>query len=118
MLQLDGPTRFRHFVKRVADEEKAWGLWQHGWALMATPEGTQVFPLWPAAEYAELHRTGEWEAFEVREIPLADLLDELIPMLVERGAVPGVFPTPGVKGVTPRPEDLGAALRAELEKYE
>lgn len=118
VLRLDGPKRFSHFVKRVADEERAWGLWKDGWALMADPDGTQIFPLWPASEYAELHRKGDWAEYETREIPLADLLDELIPKLAEKGALPGVFPTPSGKGVTLRPEELALALRKELENYE
>lgn len=118
VLRLDGPERFSHFVKRVADEERAWGLWNDGWALMADTHGTQVFPLWPASEYAELHRTGEWAAYEPREIPLDDLLEELIPRLAEKGLLPGVFPTPTGQGVTPGPEELASALRRELENYE
>ncbi|AUX27824.1 hypothetical protein SOCEGT47_084220 [Sorangium cellulosum] len=118
VLRLDGPERFRHFVKRVADDQIAWGLWQDGWALMANADGCQVFPLWPAREYAEIHREGEWAAYEARKIPLADLLDELLPRLAESGILPGVFPTPSGKGVTPGPEELAGALRKELENYE
>jgi hypothetical protein len=85
---------------------------------MANDDGMQVFPLWPAREYAELHRTGDWSVYEARPIPLAELLDELLPKLAERGALPGVFPTPNGKGVTPRAEELSRALRDELQKYE
>jgi hypothetical protein len=118
VLGLDGPKRFSHFLKRVADEEVAWGLWHDGWALMANSDDSQVFPLWPAREYAELHRVGEWVAYEARGIPLADLLDQLLPKLAEAGVLAGVFPTPKGKGVTPMPEELAAALRKELEHYE
>ena len=118
VLRLEGPKRFTHFVKRIVDEERAWGLWSDGWALMANADGTQVFPLWPASEYAELHRTGDWAGYEVREIALDDLLEELIPKLAERGVLPGVFPTPTGSGVTPTPEELASALRKELERYE
>ena len=118
VLRLDGPERFSHFVKRVADEERAWGLWKDGWALTANSDGTQVFPLWPASEYADHCRTGEWSAYDVKEIPIADLLDDLIPLLAEKGVLPGIFPTSTGKGVTPTPEELAAALREELENYE
>lgn len=118
VLRLEGPERFNHFVKRVADEERAWGLWKDGWALMTNSEGAQVFPIWPASEYAELQRIGEWAGYEPREIALADLLEELLPKLAERGVLPGVFPTPTGKGVTPTAEELATALRKELESYE
>lgn len=118
VLKLDGPTRFKHFVKRVADEEKAWGLWKDGWALMALAGEERVFPLWPAREYAEKCRGEDWSEYEAEEIPLAALLDELLPKLKERGIRPGVFPTPGGKGVTPTTDELIQALRQEMERYE
>lgn len=117
ILRLDGPARFSHFVKRVADAEEAWGLWSDGWALMATSEGAGVFPLWPGAEYAELVANGEWAEFEPAEIALANLLGELLPSLARDGVRPGVFPTPANRAVTPAPEELIRALRAELERY-
>jgi hypothetical protein len=118
VLRLAGPERFRHFVGRVADEERAWGLWSDGWALMSDAQGTAVFPVWPAAEYADLHRTGEWSAYEAREIPVRELLDALIPRLEQDDVPIGVFPTPTGQGVIVPPEQLADALREELEKYE
>ncbi|MFO0591157.1 MAG: DUF2750 domain-containing protein [Polyangiaceae bacterium] len=117
ILGLSGPKRFSHFIKRVADEERAWGLWDDGWALMTNSDGDQVFPLWPASEYADLFRTGEWATFTAKEISLEELLNNLIPKLVEMRALPGVFPTPGGKGITPTPGELATALREELERY-
>jgi len=118
LLQLDAPTRHNHFVKRVVDDERAWGLWKDGWALMLDGQGQSVFPLWPAREYAELCAVGEWEGYVAEEIPLADLIDELLPRLTEREMRPGVFPTPTGKGATPRAVDLAGALRTEMERYE
>lgn len=117
VLRLEGPARFKHFVKRVVDEEVAWGLWKDGWALMANDDGTQVFPLWPAREYAELCRSEEWASYEPTEIALQELISELAPKLKERGVQPGIFPTPGGKGVTPTVDDLCAALEHELDNY-
>jgi hypothetical protein len=105
-------------VKRVVDEERAWGLWSDGWATMANSDGAPVFPLWPAREYAELHRVAEWSDHEAKEISLVDLLEDLIPKFAERGVLPGVFPTATGRGTTPSPRELESALRMELEKYE
>jgi Protein of unknown function (DUF2750) len=85
VIRLDGPARVERFVKVVADDEVAWGLWADGWALMADDEGRQVFPLWPARQYAELCRTDEWSAYEAREIELSVLLEEFFPKFRERG---------------------------------
>lgn len=118
VIRLDGPARVERFVKVVADDEVAWGLWADGWALMADDEGRQVFPLWPARQYAELCRTDEWSAYEAREIELSVLLEEFFPKFREQGVLAGVFPTPGGKGVGVSAEDLESLLREELKKYE
>ena len=118
VLSLDGPARFSYFVKKVADAERAWGLWKDGWALLARTDDVQVFPLWPAREYAERCRVGDIADYEPREIPLSDLLDELLPKLSQRGVLPGVFPTPEGKGVTPTVEELSASLRNEAARYD
>lgn len=43
VLRLSGAARFEHFVKVVADRQEAWGLYDGGWALAATDDGTPVF---------------------------------------------------------------------------
>ncbi|AUX48454.1 hypothetical protein SOCE26_099880 [Sorangium cellulosum] len=118
VLVLDGPARYRHFVKTVVAWETAWGLWKDGWVLMANDEGVPVFPLWPAREYAELHRTGDWANHEAEEVSLDRLLGELLPMLAARGMLAGVFPTPAGQGVTLSAEELTDSLRKELMNYE
>ncbi len=118
VLLLDGPSRFKHFVKRVVDSQAAWGLWKDGWLMMGDPDERFVFPLWPAREYAELHRIEQWKESEAREIPLDDILNELLPTLSERSALPGVFPIPLGKGTTLLPKELEAYLRQEMARYE
>ena len=118
VLRLDGPARFSHFVKRVVDFEEAWGLWRDGWALMEDNEGAKVFPLWPAREYADLNRTGDWAEYEPRAISLEELLDNYLPDFAARGILPGVFPTPGGKGVTLLADELAASLqKMETDNY-
>ncbi|MEZ4302515.1 MAG: DUF2750 domain-containing protein [Polyangiaceae bacterium] len=118
VLRLDGPARFRHFIKQVVDREETWGLWENGWALMENENGVPVLPLWPAREYAELNRVGEWARYEPAPIPLNELLEELLPRVASQGALLGVFPTPAGKGVALDVEELSSALRAyEVENY-
>ena len=111
VLRLDGPSRYEHFIKRIVDTEEVWGLWKSGWALMENSEGLPVFPLWPAREYAELNRIGDWADYEPKAISLLELLDDLLPSFTKRGILPGVFPTPGGKGVTPTADELATTLR-------
>lgn len=118
VLQLDGPQRFRHFIKRAADEECVWGLWDDGWALSAQDDGTQVLPLWPASEYANLAREGEWASYTPKTIGIYKLLEDLLPSLEEDGIHIGVFPTPEGKSVIPTTNELREVLSIELRRYE
>lgn len=93
------------------------GLWHDGGALMRDDSGVQVFPLWPAREYAEASRVGEWADFEPEQINLSDLLRDLLPKLAATSVLPGGFPTPSGRGVTPTVDELDSALRTEMQKY-
>ena len=118
VLRLNGAERFGHFIKRVVDFEEAWGLWSDGWALMEDNSGRPVFPLWPAREYAELCRLGDWAQYDPKAISLSELLKGFLDGLVEREVLAGVFPTPGGVGVTLPAAELATLLRtAELQSY-
>lgn len=117
VVALPSKDRYEHFIKTVVDWQEAWGLYQNGWALASTDDGTKVFPLWPAKEYAQLCAENEWTGYEPRAIPLSELTDELLPRLKADGFLPGVFYTPSNKGVTPSTDDFRSAIDAELANY-
>lgn len=117
VLALPGVKRFEHFIKVIADWQEVWGLYQDGWALAAADDGTTVFPLWPAKEYAQVCAANEWSGYEPRSISLSDFTEVLLPKLKLDGTLPGVFFTPTSKGVTPSVDDLKSALEAELQNY-
>lgn len=117
VLALSGDKRFEHFVKVVADWQEVWGLYQDGWALAAADDGTTVFPLWPAKEYAQICAANEWNGYEPRSFSLGDFMEALLPKLKSEGVLPGVFFTPSSKGVTPSVDELMSALKAELQNY-
>jgi hypothetical protein len=117
VLALPGAERFEHFIKVIADWQEVWGLYRDGWALAAADDGTTVFPLWPAKEYAELCAANEWDGYEPRSISLRDFTEGLLPKLKRDGFLPGVFFTPTSKGITPSVDDLTSALDAELQNY-
>jgi len=117
VLALPGVKRFEHFIKVVADWQEVWGLYQEGWALAAADDGTTVFPLWPAKEYAQICAVNEWTGYEPRSIGFSDFMQVLLPQLKLDSVLPGVFFTPTSKGVTPSVDDLKSALEAELKNY-
>jgi len=110
--------RYDHFIKQVVAWEEAWGLYQDGWALAATnDDGTTVFPLWPAKEYAQICAEKEWKEYKPRSISLNDFMEVLLPKLKSDGILPAIFYTPSNKGLTPSVDEVKAALEAEMQNY-
>jgi hypothetical protein len=117
VLALPGAERYNHFIKVVADWQEVWGLYSDGWALASTDNGQQVFPMWPAKEYAEACAKNEWQGYEPKVFSLDDLMGELLPKLKKDGVLPGIFFTPVSKGVTPTVDQFINDLNIELENY-
>lgn len=117
VLRLDGPARIAHFMKRVADEERAWGLWRDGWALMVDDAGSKLFPVWPGREYAELCAIDDWAGYSAAHIDLEDLLADWSMKLKQQDVRPAVFPTPGGRGVVVEVDTFNNLLSRELEHY-
>ena len=118
VMALPGPERYDHFIKQIVDGEKVWGLYNNGWALASTDDGTQVFPVWPAEDYAAKCAQDEWSGYEPISIALNDFIEELLPMLERDGVIPGVFYTPTNKGITPEITQLIEDINHELGHYE
>ncbi|MBW7909640.1 MAG: DUF2750 domain-containing protein [Kiritimatiellae bacterium] len=118
VMALAAAKRYDHFVKVAADQRQVWGLYSDGWALAKTDAGEEVFPLWPASEYAERCAGREWSGYKPREIDLDTLFEVLIPKLRESRTLVGVFPTPQEKSVTPSLVQLEDDLKQELAKIE
>lgn len=110
-------NRYEYFIKRIADDEAVWGLYDNGWALAGSSEGNTVFPLWPAMEYAALCSNGNWENYKPDRMSLKEFLDELLPELKKDSVDLGVFYTPEENGVVVTTEQIRFDLMAELEKY-
>lgn len=112
VVTLSAPQRYSHFVRRVAETGEVWGLYRDGWALARTDDGSLVFAMWPASEFADLCAEFEWDGYEPLAFPLDDLVQDLLPQLEEDGVLPGIFYTPGDRGLTP----TIYMLRVDLER--
>lgn len=118
ILNLPPPKRYSHFIKKVVGWGKVWALYDDGWALSETDGGETVFPLWPEKEYADLCATAEWANYKSEAIELDELLGSLIPVLRQKGILPGVFFTLDGGSVNVTLDQLEKDLREELTKYE
>src|SRR6266851_2270801 len=94
VLALDGPSRYKHWIKKVADEEHLWGLWLNGWAVMADENGHELVPVWPHSKYAALCAKNAWAGYQPKSIPLDAWLDRWTPGAERDGWLVAVFPTP------------------------
>jgi hypothetical protein len=112
VVTLPAQQRYAHFVQQVADTGEVWGLYRDGWALAKTHAGTLVFAMWPAREFADLCAEFEWDDYEPRAFPLDDLMTDLLPQLEQDDVLPGIFYTPGERGLTP----TAYMLRLDLER--
>lgn len=119
LLSAPGPARFKHFIGRAADSEQVWGLRDaSGWVMLTDNTGTPGFPVWPHAEYAALCATETWAANFPSQINVHEFTEEWLPDMAARDVSVAVFPTPSMKGVWMKPEDLQQYLAEELSKYE
>jgi hypothetical protein len=112
VVTLPAQQRYLRFVQQVADNGEVWGLYRDGWALAKTADGSLVFAMWPASEFADLCAEFEWDGYEPQSFPLDDLMSDLLPQLEEDGVLPGIFYTPGDRGLTP----TVYMLRMDLER--
>jgi len=114
---LSASERFKYFVKTVADYEEVWGLYQNGWALSASDEGTTIFPFWPAEAFARACAVNEWAGYEACSISLGNFLNTLLPSLKHDRILPGIFLTLDSKGIILTIDELTAAITNELKNY-
>jgi hypothetical protein len=118
LLSSPGPARFKHFIGRVADSEIVWGLRDaSGWVALADDTGASGFPVWPHSDYAVACATEDWNGCFAAEIDVHEFTEKWLPDMDERGVSVAVFPTPSMKGVWVRPDELRRYLTGELEKY-
>ena len=61
VVTLPAQQRYARFVQQVAETGEVWGLYRDGWALAKTDDGTLVFAMWPASEFADLCAEYEWD---------------------------------------------------------
>jgi hypothetical protein len=119
LLSSPGPARFKHFIGRAADCERLWGLRDaSGWVLLADETGAPGFPVWPHPDYAAACATETWAASFPAEIDVHEFAEEWLPDMAAREVSVAIFPTPSMKGVWMKPEELQKYLAEELSKYE
>ncbi|MBY5943517.1 DUF2750 domain-containing protein [Halomonas sp. DP5N14-9] len=110
--------RYIYTLKKIADFEEAWGLYDKGWALTGS-ECDDFFPIWPSKESASICATDSWGEYSPNPIPVDQLLNNLLPMLIEDNVKIAIFMVPGSsETATKKAQEFKDDLENELEKYE
>ncbi|ALB65080.1 DUF2750 domain-containing protein [Cronobacter dublinensis] len=84
LLNKNAKERYVYFIKKVVDWECAWSLGdESGYATTEDNKAQTSLPLWPAKEYAQECAINEWKNLSVKKVHLNELLDELLPQLID-----------------------------------
>jgi hypothetical protein len=114
-----GEKRYDYFIKKVAETEEVFGLYDdEGWALLGDESDADILPFFAHAELAEAFRVAAgFEEYRVEQLDANELLEWLDDM-VEEGMMVAVMPNPQFNGAVVEPTLLKTDLQTELEKYD
>ena len=116
---LSPSARMSYFIGKVADWEEVWSTAkEHGWSLMATDNGEEVFPLWPANAFASAYCVNDWSDHVPRSIALDEFLSKWLPGMHSESRRIAIFPISENKGIVVTADELKAFLTEALEVYE
>ncbi len=109
--------RYDYFIRKVAEFEELWGLYNDGWASLGGADKI-VLPFWPEMEFAELCCTGQWQEYKPKAISVSDFMQKWIPGMIKDKRLINIFYTPdSVDSSLIEPQVLLKDLTDEMEKY-
>ncbi|WP_299516242.1 DUF2750 domain-containing protein [uncultured Rummeliibacillus sp.] len=88
---LPASKRYEYFIKKVADFEEVWGLFDDGWAISEDDNGNPLMPFWPKKEFANLCAVDDWKNYKAEKIELEDFMQEWLPGMKVDGIKPSIF---------------------------
>lgn len=109
--------RYSYFIRKVADFEEVWGLYNEGWAMLEDNKEQNIIPFWPEEAFAQLCAEGVWESYQPKPIELNNFIEKWLPGMEKDGKSAGIFYNPEGKGIVVQPDKLLGAIQEELEQY-
>jgi hypothetical protein len=116
LLKCPGNVRYEYFIKKIADYESVWGLYDAGWATSCNESGKTLVPFWPKREFANYCAINEWEGYSAKEIELDAFLNRWIPGIKKDNYEISIFSN-NIDAIEVEPEVLAHDILQELEKY-
>ncbi|WP_374165906.1 DUF2750 domain-containing protein [Arcticibacter sp. MXS-1] len=116
--KLEPMKRYQYFIKRVADTEKMYTLVdeEDDWVISEV-EGSAVFSLWSAPEFAGQCIFGEWRDCSVQEISLEYFEDEVIDEIETKNYLLNIFSVNGKSGFVVDINEFARDLSDEMKNY-
>ena len=120
VLSLSSRDRYLHFVGKVADWEKLWGLYEvnDGWLLRTSPDNTKYISVWPHPAYANEISKEYYPNYKEKVINIQEFMDDFLPKLKEENIKVGVFPDLNGSCIIIDAIELLEDLRGECDLYE
>ncbi|QTD40858.1 DUF2750 domain-containing protein [Sporosarcina sp. Te-1] len=114
--KLPASKRYEYFIKKVADFEEVWALFDDGWAVSEDDNGNTLIPFWPKKEFATLCAVEEWKNYKAEQIDLSEFMQTWLPGMKTDGIKPSIFLN-NEDSVVIEIDNLVLDLQEELEKY-
>jgi hypothetical protein len=116
VIKLTVNKRYQYFIKKVADYEEVWGLYNDGWAITQDESGAVLIPFWPKKEFAEFCATADWKDYISEKIESEEFIDDWIPGMKTDGNKAAIFWNNN-ESALPELDVLLKDLELELENY-
>ena len=97
---------YKQFIETFVFKGHVIGLYDDGWALCATPSGQQALAIWQTKSLAKLLQKGSWQTYQLQEISLLMLVQNLIPCLREQNTLLSLNLTAEGQNLLVKPESF------------
>lgn len=108
--------RYEYFIKKVADSEEVWGLYDEGWATADDGEGNVCLPFFPKKEFAQHNAVGEWANYQPKSIDVYEFFEQWLVGMKRDKIKASIFPN-GINSSLVEIDVLLRDLKKELAKY-
>lgn len=118
ILALSLEEKYYYFIRKCAEFEEVWGLFDEGWAILTDDQNNTVIPFWPEEEIALYNCSNSWVTYQPKSISLNDFIDKWIPGMIKDKRLANIFylEETSLKAIV-TPQQLLDDLNSEIEKY-
>ncbi|MCJ7933149.1 MAG: DUF2750 domain-containing protein [Chryseobacterium sp.] len=118
VISLEPFDRYKYFVKKIADLEVFYSLVDTNENyVLSDLDGNRLMPLWSDKEFAELCKVSGWEDYNIKELDLDDLENQIIDFIVDEECLINVFPVYDRTGFVVNLQEFTRDLNEELKKF-